>query len=125
MKSLKSSLPVVALPVALLSANSALAMNMCVVAGNRPIMGADMTAAFDVQAGEGCMYDISPQGTLFSSEISQLAQHGIVRMVDMATWTYEPAAGYSGPDAFAIIARGKSIDESPGTSVLSFSVNVR
>jgi hypothetical protein len=43
---------------------------MCVIESNHPIMGANMSAAFDVQAGQGCMSDISPQGTLTSSEIS-------------------------------------------------------
>jgi hypothetical protein len=37
--------------VALLFAGPALAQSMCVIAGNRPIMGANMSADFDVQAG--------------------------------------------------------------------------
>jgi hypothetical protein len=45
-------------------------------------------------------------------------------MVDKDTWTYTPAPGY-GPDAFAITAKGQSLDEKPGTSVLSFKVNVK
>ena len=88
-------------------------------------MGANMTADFDVQAGQGCMSDISPQGTLASSELSQRPQHGTVKMVDKDTWTYEAAKGYRGADSFAITAQGKSIDEKPGTSVLSFTVNVK
>jgi hypothetical protein len=71
------------------------------------------------------MSDIRPEGTLASSEISQRPQHGTVKMVDKDTWTYEPAAGYRGPDAFAITAKGQSIDQKPGTSVLSFKVNVK
>ncbi|WP_457093255.1 Ig-like domain-containing protein [Microvirga sp. P5_D2] len=122
---MKKSLSIVALPLGLLFAGPALAQSMCVIAGNRPIMGANMSADFDVQAGQGCMSDISPQGTLASSEISQRPQHGTVKMVDKDTWTYEPTAGYRGPDAFAITAQGKSIDEKPGTSVLSFKVNVK
>jgi Bacterial Ig domain len=88
-------------------------------------MGANMEGAFDVQAGQGCMSDISPQGALNSSKISQRAQHGTVKMVDKDTWTYTPTRGYRGPDSFAITAQGKSIDEKPGTSVLSFKVNVK
>lgn len=122
---MKASVSIVALPIALLSANPALAQSMCVVAGNQPIMGANMTADFDVQAGQGCTYDIRPRGTLSSSEISQRPQHGTVKMVDKDTWTYEPAAGYRGPDSFAITATGQSVDEKPGTSVLSFRVNVK
>jgi hypothetical protein len=71
------------------------------------------------------MSDISPQGTLASSELSQRPQHGTVKMVDKDTWTYEPTAGYRGPDAFAITAKGQSIDQKPGTSVLSYKVTVK
>ena len=46
------------------------------------------------------MSDISPQGTLTSSEISQRPQHGTLKMVDKDTWTYVPTAGYRGPDTF-------------------------
>jgi hypothetical protein len=122
----KSSL-IAALPLGLLLIGPALAQtpSMCVIAGNRTIMGANMEGAFDVQAGQGCMSDISPQGTLTSSEISQRPQHGTVKMVDKDTWSYEPRAGYRGPDAFAITATGQSIDQKPGTSVLSFKVNVK
>jgi hypothetical protein len=125
---MKKSLSIVVLPLAFLSVGPALAQapqSMCNIAGNRAIMGANMEAAFDVQAGQGCMSDISPQGTLTSSEISHRPQHGTVRLVDKDTWTYEPAPGYRGPDAFAITATGQSIDQKPGTSVLSFKVNVK
>jgi hypothetical protein len=122
---MKPSIPIVALPLAFLSTGPALSQGMCVVEGNRAIMGANMNAAFDVQAGQGCMSDISPQGTLNSSKISQRPQHGAVKMVDKDTWTYTPARGYRGTDSFAITAQGKSIDEKPGTSVLSFRVNVK
>lgn len=122
---MRKSFSIVVLPLAFLSAGPALAQSMCVVAGNRPIMGANMTADFDVQAGQGCMSDISPQGTLTSSEISQRPQHGTLKMVDKDTWTYEPRAGYRGTDSFAITATGQSIDQKPGTSVLSYRVNVK
>jgi hypothetical protein len=122
---MKKSVSTLALPLALLCAGPALAQSMCVVEGNRAIMGANMNAAFDVQAGQGCMSDISPQGTLTSSEISQRPQHGTVKMVDKDTWTYEPTAGYRGPDSFAITATGQSIDQKPGTSVLSYRVTVK
>lgn len=46
-------------------------------------------------------------------------------MVDKDTWTYEPRAGYRGPDSFAITATGQSIDQKPGTSVLGYRVTVR
>jgi len=116
-----------ALPLAFLSAGPALAQTpaMCVIAGNRAIMGANMEGAFDVQAGQGCMSDITPQGTLASSEVSQKPQHGTLTMVDKDTWTYTPAQGYRGPDAFAITAKGQSIDQKPGTSVISYKVTVK
>jgi len=121
------SVSILAFPLALLFASPALAQSpaMCVIAGNRAIMGANMEGAFDVQAGQGCMSDITPQGTLTSSEVSQRPQHGTLRMVDKDTWTYEPTSGYRGPDAFAITATGQSIDQKPGTSVLSYKVTVK
>ena len=122
---MKPSIPIVALPLAFLSTGPALSQGMCVVEGNRAIMGANMNAAFDVQTGQGCMSDISPQGTLASSELSQRPQHGTVTMVDKDTWTYVPTSGYIGSDSFVITAQGKSIDEKAGTSVLSFDVNVK
>ena len=122
---MRKSVSIIVLSGALLFAGPALAQSMCVVEGNRAIMGANMNAAFNVQAGQGCMSDISPQGTLTTSEISQRPQHGTLTMVDKDTWTYTPASGYSGPDAFAITAKGQSIDEKPGTSVLSYKVTVK
>lgn len=122
---MRSSLLVAAIPVAFVSASPVLAMDMCVVAGNQPIMGANMNADFEVQAGHGCMSDIHPQGTLSKSEISQRPQHGTLKMVDKDTWTYEPAAGYRGQDSFAITAQGQSVDEKSGTSVLSYRVSVK
>jgi hypothetical protein len=122
---MKKSLSIVVLPFALLFAGPALAQSMCVIAGNHPIMGANMSADFDVQAGQGCMSDITPQGTLASSKVSQKPRHGTLKMVDKDTWTYTPARGYRGSDAFAITATGKSIDEKPGTSVISYKVTVK
>ncbi|MBZ6075742.1 Ig-like domain-containing protein [Microvirga puerhi] len=124
---MKPSVSIVAFPMMLLSVGPALAQAqaMCIVAGNQPIMGANMTADFDVQAGQGCMYDITPRGTLSSSEISQRPQHGTLQMIDKDTWTYTPAPGYRGPDNFVITAQGQSIDEKPGTSMLNYRVNVR
>jgi hypothetical protein len=124
---MKLSFSIVAFPLALLCAGPAFAQapqSMCVIAGNNPIMGANGTADFDVQA-QGCMSDIRPQGTLTSSEISQRPQHGTVTMVDKDTWTYVPASGYRGSDSFAITATGQSIDQKPGKSVLSYKVNVK
>ena len=124
---MKKSLSFAALPLAFLFVGPAFAQapqSMCNIAGNRAIMGANMEGSFEVQA-QGCMSDISPQGTLASSELSQRPQHGTLTMVDKDTWTYEPTAGYRGPDAFAITAKGQSIDQKPGTSVLSYKVTVK
>src|SRR5215212_6984129 len=116
------SLLIAALPLAFLAAGPGLAQapqSMCIVRGNQAIMGANMNATIDVTA-QGCMSDISPQGTLTSSELSKRPQHGTVTMVDKDTWTYVPTSGYIGSDSFVITAQGKSIDEKAGTSVLSF-----
>jgi hypothetical protein len=124
---MEKSLALASLPLTFLFVGSAHAQtpqSMRNVEGNRAIMGANMNVAFDVQA-QGCMSDISPQGTLASSEVSQRPQHGTVTMVDKDTWTYVPASGFVGSDSFAITAKGQSIDQKPGTSVLSFKANVK
>jgi Bacterial Ig domain len=124
---MKKTLSLTALPLAFLLISPAFAQapqSMCVIAGNNPIMGANGTADFDVQA-QGCMSDIRPRGTLTSSEVSQRPQHGTVTMVDKDTWTYVPTSGYVGSDSFAITAKGQSVDEKPGTSVLSYKVTVK
>jgi hypothetical protein len=36
-----------------------------------------------------------------------------------------PTSGYVGSDSFAITAKGQSIDQKPGTSVLSYKVTVK
>ena len=104
---MKRSLAILALP-AFLFAAPAFAQSMCVVAGNQPIMGANMTADFDVTAGQACMYDIKPRGTLTSAEVTQPPQNGTLKMVDKDTLSYEPKAGYKGADSFVITATGKS-----------------
>jgi Bacterial Ig domain len=124
---MKKTLSLTALPLAFLFIGPAFAQapqSMCVIAGNNPIMGANGTADFDVHA-QGCMSDIRPRGTLTSSEVSQRPQHGTVTMVDKDTWTYVPTSGYVGSDSFAITAKGQSIDQKPGTSVLSYKVTVK
>jgi hypothetical protein len=124
---MKPLVSITAVPLAFLFVGPAFAQapqSMCNIAGNRAIMGANMEGAFEVQA-QGCMSDISPQGTLASSELSQRPQHGTVKMVDKDTWTYVPTSGYVGSDSFAITAKGQSIDEKPGTSVLSYRVTVK
>ena len=85
---MKSSLLVLAFPIALLSANSAFAVDMCNVAGNMGPLGANMTAAFDVQSGQGCMYDIRPQGTLSSAD-QPAPPAWDLKMVDKDTRAYE------------------------------------
>ena len=77
---MKRSLAILALP-AFLFAAPAFAQSMCVVAGNQPIMGANMTADFDVAAGKSCMYDIKPRGTLTSAAVTQPPQNGTIKMV--------------------------------------------
>ena len=109
---MKSSLLVLAFPLALLSANSAFAVDMCVVAGNMG-MGTNTTAAFDVQSGQGCMNDIHPQGTLSSAKLSQRPRHGSVKMVDKDTWTYEAAKGYRGADSSGLPRRGRASTRNP------------
>jgi hypothetical protein len=64
---MKPTFLIAALPLAFLTAGPALAQSMCVIAGSNRIMGANMSADFDVSAGQGCTSDIRPQWSLAGS----------------------------------------------------------
>jgi Bacterial Ig domain len=121
---MKLLLPVAALSFAAFAASPALALDACNIEGTPSVFGANNTMAFDVSA-QGCMHGMRTQGTLNTSEISQQAQHGTVKLTNKDTWTYVPTSGYVGPDSFAITANGKSMEEKPGTSVIQMKVNVK
>jgi hypothetical protein len=107
-----------------LSAGPGAAQQQCIVEVSPAIFGLNMTALFDIRSGESCVYGVNFQGTVFTAEISQSARHGRARMVDLSTWAYEAPAGFRGRDSFAITARGQSLGERPGTSVIAVDVNV-
>ena len=121
---MKLLLPIAAFSLAAISAVPALALDACNIEGTPSVFGANNTMAFDVSA-QGCMHGMRTQGALDSSEISQPAQHGTVKLTNKDTWTYVPTSGYVGPDSFAITAKGKSMDAKPGTSVIQMKVNVK
>lgn len=121
---MKSMFLIAALPVAVLSASSALALDSCIIEGDPAIFGDNMTAAFDVKSGQGCMHGMRVRGSISSSEITARPQHGTLKMTDKATWTYEPASGYKGSDSFAITTKGQSVDQKPGISVIKYNVRV-
>jgi hypothetical protein len=121
----QSSWLLAALPLVLLSVGPATALDSCVVAAHPAIFGADWNAAFAVKAGGGCMLDIPTEGgSIRSAEIAQHPQHGTLRPLDNATWIYEARPGYNGRDSFIIKATGQSAEESPGTSLIQWTVTV-
>ena len=121
---MKSAFLVAAIPLTALSASPALAVGPCDIEGTPAIFGANNMLAFEV-GQQGCMHGMRVRGTLNSSQVSQPPQHGTVTFSDKDTWTYVPTSGYIGPDSFAITATGKSVDETPGTSVIQMQVNVK
>ena len=121
---MKVSLSLAVLSLTALAGGPALALESCDIAGNPAIFGANNTQGFEV-GQQGCMHSMRVQGAISSSQLSQPPQHGTVSFTDKDTWTYVPTSGYIGPDSFAITAAGKSIDETPGTSVIQMQVNVK
>jgi hypothetical protein len=116
---------VAAMPLAFLSVTPAAALDSCIIRGDRAILGENWSATFDVKAGGGCMHGMQLQGSIANTEIAQRAQHGTVKLVDKATWTYEPSPGYRGTDEFSLKMSGQSLQETPGTSLIQFTVNVQ
>jgi hypothetical protein len=100
------------------------AASECKVAGTPSVFGVDMTAYFSVAAGETCLFPIRIPGIMNSSAISQKPSHGTLRKLNVTTFTYTAARGYSGTDSFAIQGTGKGPDGS-GTSTIRVNATIR
>jgi Bacterial Ig domain len=121
----QSSWLLAALPLVLLSVSPATALDNCNVAGQPQIFGANWNAAFAIRSGGGCVHSIPTEGGVIrSAEIAQHPQHGTLKLLDNSTWVYEARPGYNGRDSFTIKATGQSSDESPGTSLIQWTVTV-
>jgi hypothetical protein len=96
----------------------------CNVKSNRAVFGVSMNAGFDIKSGRACTYGYSSGGMMQNAKVAQQAQHGSVRLLNNSSFEYRSKPGYMGSDAFVIEATGRDTFGT-GTSVLTYSINVR
>jgi len=103
---------------------SSFAASECRVTGSPSVFGVDMTAYFTVAAGETCVFPIRIPGIMNNSGITRKPSHGTLKKLNVTTFTYTAARGYSGADTFAIQGTGKGPDGS-GTSTVTVNATIR
>jgi hypothetical protein len=103
---------------------SAFAAAECRVTGSPSVFGVNMTGYFAVASGETCLFPIRIPGMMTSSGIAQKPAHGTVRKLNVTTFTYTAARGYSGSDTFAIYGTGQGPYGS-GKSIMTLSVTIQ
>jgi hypothetical protein len=103
---------------------SAFAASDCRVTGTPSVFGVNMTGYFAVASGETCQFPIRIPGIMNSSGISQKPAHGAIRKLNVTTYTYTAARGYSGSDTFAIYGTGRGPHGS-GTSTMTLNVTIQ
>ena len=113
-----------AIAVLSLTPVSASAASDCRVTGTPAEFGVDMTGYFAIGSGETCNFPIRIPGMMNSSGISQKPSHGTLTKVNVTTFTYTAARGYSGNDTFAIQGTGEGPYGS-GTSTMTVNVTIR
>jgi|SRR4051794_10972879 hypothetical protein len=118
------SASILAISAVSLTPMSAFAASECRVTGSPSVFGVNMTAYFAVASGETCLFPIRIPGMMNSSGISQKPAHGTIRKLNVTTYTYTAARGYSGSDTFAIHGTGKGPNGS-GTSIITLNVTIQ
>ena len=113
-----------AIAVLSLLPTSAFAVSDCRVTGQPAEFGVDMTAYFAVRPGETCNFPIRLPGVMHSSGISQKPSHGALRQLNLTTFRYTAASGYTGNDTFAIYGSGKGPYGS-GRSVMTVNATIQ
>jgi hypothetical protein len=103
---------------------SAFAVTDCRVDGNVAEFGIDMIAYFAVKSGQTCNFPIRIPGIMHNSGISQKPSHGTLRQINVTTFRYTAAAGYTGSDTFAIYGVGKGPYGS-GRSVMTVNATIQ
>lgn len=113
------------LAIAALSLMPALAFAAqdCRVSGSPAEFGVDMTAYFAVKSGETCNFPIRIPGMMNSSGVAQQPAHGTLRQLNVTTFRYSAASGYTGSDQFAIYGVGKGPYGS-GRSVMTVNATI-
>ena len=117
-------IPVLAAVALGLTPMSAFAASECRVTGSPSEFGVDMTGYFAVASGATCLFPIRIPGMMNDSGISRKPVHGTIRKLNVTTFTYTAARGYSGSDTFAVYGTGKGPYGS-GKSVITLNVTIQ
>jgi hypothetical protein len=102
---------------------SAFAARDCRVTGSPAEFGVDMTAYVAVKSGETCNFPIRIPGMMNSSGVSRQPAHGTLRQLNVTTFRYSAAPGYTSSDTFAIYGVGKGPYGS-GRSVMTVNATI-
>jgi hypothetical protein len=97
----------------------------CVVSGSPPAgWGFNSVGYIEIGSGTSCMFSINITGEISSSSVSQNPAHGTLQQIDLSSFLYTSAAGYSGRDTFSVQANGMS-QTGKGTSVITISATLQ
>jgi hypothetical protein len=103
---------------------SSWAASECRVIGSPSVLGVDMMGYFEIAAGATCRFPMRIPGQMDSSGIARKPSHGTLTKLNVTTFSYTAARGYSGADTFAIQGTGKGPYGS-GTSTMTLNVTIR
>jgi hypothetical protein len=96
----------------------------CVIVGNINPIGIDSSGFIEMNAGETCKMHLTASGVADSVNVSLRPKNGTLTMEGAGSATYQPKAGFTGTDEFAITITGRG-PTSSGTSVLTVKANVK
>jgi len=97
----------------------------CVVSGAAPAgWGFNSVGYIEIASGTSCMFSVNITGEISSSGVSQNPAHGTLQQIDLSSFLYISAAGYSGRDTFSIQANGTS-QAGRGTSVITINATLQ
>jgi hypothetical protein len=96
----------------------------CRVTGSPSPFGVDMTVYFAVRSGQTCNFPIRIPGVMKSSGISQPPGRGTLRQLNVTTFAYTAARGYTGNDIFAVYGTGEGPYGS-GRSVITVNATIQ
>ncbi len=87
-------------------------------------MGRNGHAAFDIRAGEACLWTSTIDGAVSSSRIVRRPAKGRLTEIDAQSFRYEARRGFRGTDRFLIEATGQPERGRRPVSRISVRVNV-
>ncbi len=98
----------------------------CHVIGNWAGWGQNGMGTFDIGSGQSCTIGASTFGHFEGSAVAKQPEHGTVKQLNVSSWQYTPAPGYTGSNSFVLEGVGHDPSQAPGQhSLVTMNVNVR